>query len=467
MTTKEVKIKKTLGIGSICASLVFYFFPDFSLMDFLPDFIGYILTVAGLSMLADISDEIRVARKKFSQMILVGIAKFLSVYVVFMLAGNNERPTMLLVMTFVFAIAEVLILLPAYGSLFDALLYLGTRHEGTAVFNHKKKRFATSYTDNVKRFTRVFIVVKNALCVLPEMLSLSVDVNAQSYAYSGLDAINGFRAIGIVSSLTVGIIWLCKTEKYFRAVMSDRVFIERLKSKYLAEILPNKALFVRKRIHKAFILLGLASIFAVDFYIDGNNGYNLIPDAIAALLFALGVMALPQNDEKESRVLPVTLSFSYLTITTVSWWINSYFAYKYSAAAVSRDPVANMWWKAMMAISLVEALLFITMLLFVCFTLIKVVKNNTGYVSKHPMINAEAKMNELHKELSVRLYVAFGAAVLTAASDVFRVWMFSRSGFVADAAWIIEMLVTALFSGTFCYALYRINEEAEEKYQLS
>ena len=47
-----VKIKKKMGLGLIIASLFFFFNPDISVIDLIPDTVGYILLTLGLSHLS-------------------------------------------------------------------------------------------------------------------------------------------------------------------------------------------------------------------------------------------------------------------------------------------------------------------------------------------------------------------------------------------------------------------------------
>lgn len=463
---KRPKVKRSLGLGLLSVALIFYFLPDFSIVDIFPDFIGYILTALAVSMVADMSEEMAEAKKRFSQMIAVGIAKFAAMIIIFSTVSADEMPNMLLTAAFVFGIAECIILVRAYSSLFDAFLYLGTREEGTAVFGGGKKTYRKSYTDTVKRSTITFIIAKNFLCVMPETLSLSVNTNLQSYDYSSLYSVNLLRFLGMIISLVWGIIWLCKTEKYFSAVLHDKQFMDKLIGKYKSEVLPNTSLHRRKKIHFSLLMLVIAAVLAIDFYIDGNNGYNIIPDIFSGSLFIIGSLALP-NVNKKMRIMTVSLGTVYSLTSLASWGLNAYFAYEYTAAEVSRDIIANRIWMALTALSCFEAVIFMAMIGAVVLSLREMIKNNTGYLPSHPTIDPEAKARELHKTLNRYLYIASAFAALTAISDPFRVWMFSRSSEIADGAWVIQMVITIVFASVFCWSLYRVNEEVEEKYQLS
>lgn len=77
------KIKKNLGIGQILLSAVFLFNPEVSVIDPLPDFIGYLLLVTGLTCLADLNETLATARKLFLILAWVSGAQLLSVLFLF------------------------------------------------------------------------------------------------------------------------------------------------------------------------------------------------------------------------------------------------------------------------------------------------------------------------------------------------------------------------------------------------
>ena len=62
---KNTKTKDILGIGKLAVGAIFLFNPTINILDPLPDFIGYWLTVLGLTAFAYLSEEIFIARKYF------------------------------------------------------------------------------------------------------------------------------------------------------------------------------------------------------------------------------------------------------------------------------------------------------------------------------------------------------------------------------------------------------------------
>ena len=75
MQPKEKRFNKKMGFNLLLLSAAFYFLPDFIMIDLLPDIIGYVLAAIGMTMLADICDDLDLARRKFMQLILLGAAR--------------------------------------------------------------------------------------------------------------------------------------------------------------------------------------------------------------------------------------------------------------------------------------------------------------------------------------------------------------------------------------------------------
>ena len=466
MINANKRISRYMGLNLLMIAFAFYFLPDFTVFDLLPDVMAYVLITLGLSKLSDVSESIADARRKFSYMIYYGIGKLASLFVIFGLIGYDERPNAFLVAAFAFSVVEIFFLIPAYKSLFDGILYLGMREESVAVFKQEeKKQTNASYTEKVKRFTVIFIVVKNLAATLPESLSLLVNVDVQSYNHSFYDDINYFRFIAMTLSLVFGIIWLKKIEKYFSAIVNDRPFMARVCEKYEKEVLPNTALFTRRRIKKAILLLVIGAFLTVDFYIEGNDGFNVLPDILGALCFIGGILFTFEGKNRY-KVPTIIVTALYGVLSTLTWIFNYMFTYEYTAAEVSRDVTANALWTVLFAVSVLEAVGFFAMVGSAALAVRELVREHTGSVNAYASIDPEAKKKALHREFEKRLYVCLFFVALAAASGPFRVWMFSSESMVADMSWIFEFVLTITFACVFTRTLHLVNEEVEEKYRL-
>ncbi len=461
---KAPRLAKNMGFGLIAFSFLFYFLPDFALIDVVPDIIMYMFLCLTLGKLSYLNDSVEHARKLFLRMIFISAAKYAAILVTFGSGNAEEQASMMLLMVFVFAIFECLTLIPAYIGLFDGLLYLGTRNNGTAVFGISNEHKKRSYTDKIKRLTVIFVIVKNLAVLLPETAALSTTDNINSYKISMYEFIPHFRICGIIISFVFGIVWLARVIKYFRSLSKDKSFVCALCEKYNNEIIPNTKIFAERKIGLACLFFGIFAILTVDFYINGNNGYNIIPDIIPALAALVGFIILKKYIPRQIFIISNVACVIYGFITTVNWKLVADFSYQYTAAQVRTNAEASRMWKALVAMSALEALCFFALSVVVIVCIMKIVQDHTGYCVEHYTVDPKVRLKELHSKLNLLLKIACGTAFLAASGGVFRVYMFRYATELADVSWIIETALTVIFAAILVFALFQIYDEVKEKY---
>lgn len=464
LANKPQKKAHTLGFAMIIASVAFYFLPDMALVDFLPDIIGYIFLSIGLSRLSYLNDTIDDARKLFFRMILIGAGKLVAILITFSTGSAEEQASLMLLMIFVFALVESFTLIPAYIKLFEGLMYLGTRHDGSAVFAKKKEFDTRNVSERLKRFTVIFIAVKNLCLFLPETAALSTTDNINPNKIAMYEFIPHFRVIGMIVSLVFGIVWCTKAVKYFRSISRDKQFINSLLDRYNTEILPNSKVFAERKIGLACIFFIIASVIAVDFYMNGNNGYNIIPDIMVSVAAFIGILIVKKYIPKKLFSASVSFCAVYAVITSANWKIISDFSYRYTAHHVKTDKEANQMWKFLIGMSALEAVCFIILIALIMFIFIRIINGHTGYIVENYTVDPEVKLAELHTSLKKPLYISFVLALIAAAAGVFRVFMFRHTTELADSSWVIETLLTCVFATVFSIAVARVKEEVREKY---
>ena len=458
------KTNNKIGFGMIAAAFAFYFFPDFSLIDILPDIITYILLCIGLNKLSYMNDSIESSRKLFFRMIIVSAAKLVAIFITFGTANREEQASLILLMAFVLSLVEVFFLLPAYIHLFEGILYLGMRYDSKAVFGEKKRIFSKNATEKIRRKTLIFVVVKNLALVLPETAALSTSDSLNPYKVSMYEFIPHFRVLGMIISLVFGIIWLASIVSYFRKLNKDTAFVDALSENFKTEILPNTKIFVERKVGIAALLLGISAIFTVDFYIDGNNGFNIIPDILFAFTAFFGIFMLKKYLSKIMFAVSAVAMLAYGVMTSVNWKVVSDFSYKYTAAQVRTDAEAFYGWINMLVLTVIEASLFIFAVVMICLVLKKIINDHTGHYFEHSTIDPQIKLREIHREIMVKVYVCAGLSVLSAMACFFRVYMFRLATELADVSWIIESAISAVFAVMLIVTLADINEKVKEKY---
>ena len=363
---------------------------------------------------------------------------------------------------------DAIILIPAYKNLFDGLLYLGMRYEGTAVFGKQKRENSKSATDKIKFLTIAFVIIKNLLLLLPEMpaLSISSSMNdAMTENIGMIEFIPHMRIFGMIFSLCVGIFWLCSVISYFRALKKDLTFIQNINNEYIAKILPNEKLFVGRRMKMACLLLSIAAIFSLDFYIGGNSGYNIIPDAVFAVGCFCGVLAIRKYISKWLLALNGSLCLAYAFIASYNGGIVFDFFQKYSVRKIKRNPEVYGQWINLIIWAVIEALLFLGVVITLIIALRKIVNNHTGYVYESVNTDSKLKFEQAHAKLNLPLIATLVFAVASAVGSILKIYLFSIPSEISTSSWLIELLLTLLFVAATLYSVTNVNQGVKEKYK--
>lgn len=313
-----------MGISYIIAGFVFFFLPNFNIMDLLPDFIGCILIIKGLYKLADLTPGLMDAKLGFIKVLYVYLAKFFLMFSVPFFGNSKGGGGYILIFTFTFAIFDFTFTLPAFMSLLNGFTYLGDRTNAKVIFNNQSE-FST--------LTSLFIIVRAVLAVIPDLSFISnpeysgVVTSQRSFYIS--DYKNLLYGLNFLVTTLIGIVWLFYAVRYFTAIKKDVSLMSILEDKYKIEILTNEGLFIRRNIKKAFLFLTIGAVLMLDLQIDL---VNVIPDFLGGLMFLLSALTFKKYCKDK---LYIYSSAVYLLISLVSWIISCSYAIKY--------PAVNIW----------------------------------------------------------------------------------------------------------------------------
>ena len=461
------KVKKNLGLGYLIVAAFFLFNPNIVIIDFIPDFIGYLFLIAGLSQLADLNHHMEEAVGLFKRMFIVSLAQFLSIFLVFGILPSREIPSALMLICFAFGALELILLIPAFKVMFDGFTYLGSRHESVAIFKRKKltptakvkERFGMTATAKASLMTMIFIISKPILTFAPEILELfdanvnpNLPVNFYRFAST-------FRLISWVFLLPVGILWVVTFVRYVRSVINDKPFIAELSQKYTNEITPKTFLFVQRSIKLAFVILAVALAFNVDFYVDYAS---VLPDFISPIILIVMLFVV-----KKSAKVPVgsyIFAVGYMLASLATYVANVYFYSNHTLSMTFLYPEAYNAFLTLAILKCVDSALFVGMVISLLPILSKIIMENTGFMPIGTAnYNAEDKIKYIHEMLKKKLTVITVLTILAGISSICYV-IFLRS-FVY--IWLIEFVVYIVLVVYFVHTLNSIREEMEYKYMLS
>ncbi len=295
-----------MKIGFILAGLIFLANPYVHIIDIFPDLIGYALILHGLSKLSDLERNLLSAKKNMQKLMWLSAGRRACLLI---LPIFDETLYLLFTFVFgIFEVIWLLPAMidlfhgisfleerytkhrtrhtkgaePRFGGVMDKTdfaegrvyfeVYPKTReneeypadeefvflpsgkvtvcaaYEGFAAKDETQTPYF--YESAEARVMSVIFVIVRALCaIIPELTAIMSVGDSYVHAnpvneYAGLRyLLEG--ALAAVAGV-VGIIWLVRMVKYFRVFMHDKPFLATLSEKYEAEIVPNKALWVKR-----------------------------------------------------------------------------------------------------------------------------------------------------------------------------------------------------------------------------
>lgn len=331
-----------MGVGMIAAGMLFLFNPFVNIVDVLPDFIGYALIIVGLRKLSFLDDRLRDARRGMSILLIFSVIKTMLLPLLSSMDG-----TMVLLLTFVFFVAESVAAVPAFRNLFGGFTGLGELYGIESTFYRRRRRLSRgeaarrgidpsskeAYTvcdgvGNLSTLTVVFILVRGFISFLPELTSLQSPDTVRYEQWSYYNWI--FRSAAVLVLLPLAIAWVRSAFRYFHAVSRDGRFIDVTTEKYDREIRPKAGMLCACHMKSVYLLLIAAVITSVNLYVDY---VNVLPSIISAAAFAiLAVMIrsyLDGQGERKGAVCILVLSALRAVAGISSYIFQSAYAAEY------------------------------------------------------------------------------------------------------------------------------------------
>lgn len=450
------KLNKNFGFSLIPIALLFLFEPSYSILDPLPDFIGYALLCYAVSNLADINPNIREAFVGFRNAALLNILKFLSMYVLNMIFFDAEQVVGVLLFVFVFSLFEIIILLPAYKKFFDGLLHLGIFNGGTALHHKDEKKFKKYDTDN-KRYveiiktskrnttekalilTYIFVIIRAIMAVLPELTSLSIS--------GRYEFIFTLRALSIIVVLPIGLLWIRQIFKLCKAVSKDKPFIESLSAKFENHAKENPQFYTVRVIVTGLSVLCAAFMLSIDIYSDG---LNYLPDYLFHCIMLFAIIFLSKYSKK--WILPSITVLLSIPISILHHILEKNFVINFDFSLISKDIDAYYAYYNILYVRITEAILFILTVVFMVIFLWDIYKAHSE-TSRLEMKNEVKYAKKAYISRST-LFIVSG--ILSSASGVFYVisqpfyydaWYYSYSSIISTLFQLIFIFISIEYAG--------------------
>ncbi len=270
--------KDPSGLWYLYIGAFFLFNPTYHIIDVLPDAIGYLLFITGLSKLAVLNDETAAARSGFIKLFILSAAR-LCLYITL----PHATDIYILLCSFVFAIGEGILFIPAAIRMYSGFEFLEMRMNCPAAGGlHLKKKVVS--IERLRNLTVAAFIARAVCSVLPFVPFLSSGGNIiTDFAEDNYSRFASFLLIILfgVIALALSLPWLIRFVKYIKGITNDKDCCQKIGSLHSEWAKSNEIRVVSENMNCVMILLLVAAAFCFNMYVDG---VNIFPTGIGALL---------------------------------------------------------------------------------------------------------------------------------------------------------------------------------------
>lgn len=461
----------------ILTGLFFLLNPNIVLIDFLPDFIGYLLILIGISKVSRLNQTLKDAYIGFRRLLILSLFK-LPAALLYISFATDPTEVWGLIFTFGFGFGEVWLGLRAFRDFFVGLTDLSAGDENQDVLSSPLYVGLTE----VKMLTCLFIVTKAVLTALPELATLTSDEYGVVTS-TGIVSFAGYRllftAIAFVIVLLIGIIWYVRIFRYIRKLSKDVEFNKNFTERYRDEVLSNQTLLNRSRIFLSLSVLSAAAVCSLEFKFDG---FNYLPHAVFLTLMLIGFQMLRSCYPKEAGNCLKT-GIANLMVSVAVWIYDFLFILSFygniltdtdEGAAFSVSQVLELKMRSnfgiiygyigTIAAAAVEAALFILLLLLFRKLMLSVIRDHTGGIlaaDGHIIGGGDLQKNTKPTRKILDAVVAVGA--ISSLSGVVHAALLPY----LPAYWIADFLIRLLYMALSLLLFSRIRYDMKDRYNLS
>ncbi len=450
-----------MGFGLILTGFILMFNPVIHIVDLLPDVIGFLLIIIGLSKMSLLASQLAKARESFVKLAYLELAKTLLILFLPSMDG-----TMRLLWAFIFGVCEILVFVSAVGALFEGLSFTGLWFNGTAVFAKKRKKslrvtlnpkrkatigFVESEKDVLtatKNFTIFFFVYRNVMTILPELCELELYEyvgTVSSYDRSLASFKPLFYILEFILVFALGIAYIRKVVLFWLSVAKDTDYNESLMNKYAEDVATRTTFFAARKMQIVFGLVGISALFSLPIRSDGVSLFV----GIISAGFLIAAAILVSSFRKSMRiVIPIAVVRGVLSVVNLFNQVK-YFA-EYNELDVLHFEKLYVPYYTMATTILVEYVLMAVAYVLFFVLILRVVRENIGQFGiSHESVQYSKKRRDEEKFRQVKhrtvaavifTLIAFGVA---AAYPFMKVYydIFSLVEIIAVIVWVIYMVV--------------------------
>ena len=398
--------------GLLIFSLVLLFNPNINVIDPLPDFIAWFTLAKLFERAADSAPYFEEARLDFIKLGWLNFLKIPALLLIFFIRGKNFGDNdIFALVSFIFAVAETLLVIRAAKNIFTALFYVGERSSASSLITSFPSPVCKSRLmspDSLRGFTCFFAICKSILYTLPDMFLLS----RISKTTGQIMTISKYYPIVLIFAqllgITVGAIWLSRVIKYVRAVKNEGEFESALASlrnnegtvKFSAKSKIRSLCF-------ALTLICVSSFFSLELIFDNFNKIDILPNFILGMFFTLAIYML-RNGVKADKVSLLS-GVAFTAVSLISYIASAKFLTAYNYSDLIADTSAQKAYLWVQIFSVIEFLFLAAFLIVSTRSLNGFIKSNTGITG---FDGNDLKLDkQYHKELFKKSYIFAGLGI--------------------------------------------------------
>ena len=240
-----------------------------------------------------------------------------------------------------------------------------------------------------------------------------------------------------------------------------------MRGKYSQKELTKIGAFVIKDVKIATFFMILASVFSIDFYLDG---INILPDILVAVCMGLAFFYFVKT-AKIKKTFPVICFTLYTAATIFEDFIRYYFAENYYYNAIEKDGKAFTVYIITVIAVAIEGIMLILLYSSIAKALRVVIKDHTGYVLGREIESDSEKKQiaEVQKRLSKNFSFVVDAVILCVLADTFYSLYGAFYAFLnKNFGWmsLISIVAGFILIGLSIKAVSELKEAVRTKYML-
>ena len=295
-------------LGLIFAGLVFFAIPNFNLLDVVPDFIGTILIMGGLSKIRTFDGNFNEASRRAKYLTWISILRLL-----LCVWANGGHRDYVMPFTFIICVLEVIFMISLFRNLYLGLDYTLMRSDCERHLKNSSEAFTMAF---------IFTIASRLLEFAPHICDI-LKLDAELSLSDNADSILGVAQMKtyilgacLVCGLLLGLIYIAVTAKAWFGISFDKKYGAFLEEKYENYLVTDREKHLAFHIERCYLLLTLAIPFIFNFYIDG---INFIPTAIAFVLMLFSMLSISGYAENSRRLIGIILCVLGIAVSIIGY----------------------------------------------------------------------------------------------------------------------------------------------------